>query len=444
MIQKRLEQMARFMYIWLRKSRLSGVCFPKSVQRDMRALGREEEVYYVQKLIYVCGLFIAGTVLAAVYFVYLWIDDSQRIERIERPKAYEEAQEIALKVGKQDDVFHLELEPVVLTREEADAQFEELLKNLDAYILGRNESLEQVRENLLLVESVEGYPFEIYWESDHENLIDTAGTVNRVGLVEDCIVVLTATFYYGDWVWLEQFAVLVQKEALDAEERYTRELGKLLEEAEMTQRESKELELPEAFEEEPLYYQKIEEDYTILLLVVLVILAGIAVWVGQDKDLHNSRNKRQEAFRIEYVSFAGSLSLYISAGLNLQTAMQVCTQDYIRRKPKEHLLRSALLEFQKDIQNGYGFSEAMERLADVTDDVNYRRLAGLLNQGMINGAQGLSVLLEKEVDRTQEEKRRQSKVEGEKISTALIAPMMLQLGIVIALIMIPAFMNMQF
>ena len=34
--------------------------------------------------------------------------------------------------------------------------------------------------------------------------------------------------------------------------------------------------------------------------------------------------------------------------------------------------------------------------------------------------------------------------EGEKISTALIAPMMLQLGIVIALIMIPAFMNMQF
>ena len=86
----------------------------------------------------------------------------------------------------------------------------------------------------------------------------------------------------------------------------------------------------------------------------------------------------------------------------------------------------------------------MEKLAEVADDANYRRLVGVLSQGMINGSQGLTALLEKEVDRTREEKRRQSKAEGERISTALIAPMLLQLGIVIALIMIPAFMNMQF
>ena len=86
----------------------------------------------------------------------------------------------------------------------------------------------------------------------------------------------------------------------------------------------------------------------------------------------------------------------------------------------------------------------MERFIEAADDVNYRRLAGLLSQGMVNGAQGLAVLLEKEVDKTREEKRRQSKATGEQISTALIAPMMLQLGIVIALIMIPAFTNMQF
>ena len=80
----------------------------------------------------------------------------------------------------------------------------------------------------------------------------------------------------------------------------------------------------------------------------------------------------------------------------------------------------------------------------MADDLNYRKLAGLLNQGMLNGTQGLAVLLEKEVIKIREEKRRHSKVAGEKISTALIAPMMLQLGVVIALIMIPAFSGMQF
>ena len=444
MIQKWLEQLARPVYICLRRSRLAHVCFPKAVQSDMQALGKEEEAYYVQKLSFVCGLLLAGVLLVIAYLVSAWLGNRNGIKQIERPEAYEEAQEIILKAGKQEDVFQLEVEPVLLTREEADAQLMKLLEQWDSYILGENESFEQVKKDLVLPEFMEGYPFEIYWKSDQENLVDSTGVVNREDLSEDTIVMLTATFYYRDWVWTEQFGVLVQKEILTEEERYTRELGRLLTEAEEAQRESKELELPDSFRQETLYYQEVEEDYTILLLVVLVLVAGIAVWIGQDQDLHNSRRKRQEAFQTEYVSFAGSLSLYISAGLNLQTALQFCTQDYIKRKPKEHLLRSALMEFQKDIQNGYGFLEALERFIEAADDVNYRRLAGLLSQGMVNGAQGLAVLLEKEVDKTREEKRRQSKATGEQISTALIAPMMLQLGIVIALIMIPAFTNMQF
>ena len=337
MIQKRLEQLARVVYICLRRSRLSSVCFPKAVQRDMQALGREEENYYVQKLTYVCGLFMAGAVLVLVYLGYLWIGSRQTVYQIERPEAHEKAQEITLKAGRQNDVFYLDVEPVLLTKEEADIQISELSEALDEYILGGNESLEQIREDLVLPESIDGYPFEIYWESDKELLIDSTGRVNRVGLTEDSIVVLKATFYYGDWEWTEQFAVLVQKEALTEAQSYTRGLGELLEKSEEAGRESAVWELPDSFEEEALYYQKVEEDYTVLLLIALVLVAGVAVWIGQDQDLHNSRKKRREVFQAEYVSFAGSLSLYISAGLNLQTAMQFSTQDYIRRKPKEHL-----------------------------------------------------------------------------------------------------------
>ena len=82
--------------------------------------------------------------------------------------------------------------------------------------------------------------------------------------------------------------------------------------------------------------------------------------------------------------------------------------------------------------------------AEKTDDINYKRLAGILNQGIVNGAQGLAGVLEEEATKVRDEKRRQSKVKGEQVSTALIAPMMLQLGIIIALIMIPAFTNMYF
>ena len=443
-IPKYIQSITRAIYMWLKKCPMSYMLFPKDIQRDMELLGRDSESYYIQKLGYLLGLFGAGVLLLGAFFLQNRLNGRVQVEVIERPEAYEETTEIILQVGQQGDKYPLELAPQVLDKEKADQAFEALAAYLEIYILGDNEKLEQVTEHLILPGYVEGYPFDIYWESDNEQLIDTMGTVNRVGLEEDCVVVLTAVCYYGDWIWERQFGVLVRKEILTDEERYKRALEALLKKSESEDREDEAWELPVSFEGEGLQYKMIQSDYSLLWTAGLVFIAGIAVWFGQDYDLRADKDKRQAVFQAEYVSFVSSLSLYISAGLNLQAAMRCCVVDYKKRKEPGHLLREALLQFEKNIQNGYSFGGAVDYFADCTDHADYRKLAGILNQGMLNGAQGLAVQLEKEVDKLREEKRRQCKAAGERISTALIAPMMLQLGIVIALIMIPAFTNMQF
>ena len=444
MIPKYMHSITRSIYKWLKKSPMSYMLFPKDIQRDMELLGRDTEAYYMQKLGYLLGLLGAGVLLLGTFFLQNRLNGRTHVDVIERPEAYEEATEVILQAGQQGDKYQLELVPQMLNKEKADRAFEALAAYLENYILGGNESLEQITEHLILPAYVEGYPFDIYWESDNEQLIDTVGTVNRVGLEEDCLVMLTAVCYYGDWIWEQQFGVLVQKEVLTAEERYKRMLKAFLEKSESEDREDEAWELPASFEGEVLQYKLIESDYSLLWAAGLVLVAGIAVWFGQDYDLRGEKNKRQAVYQAEYVSFVSSLSLYISAGLNLQAALGCCVADYRKRKEPGHLLREALLQFEKNIQNGYSFTGAMEYFGDCTDHTDYRKLAGILNQGMLNGAQGLAAQLEKEVDKVREEKRRQCKVTGDQISTALIAPMMLQLGIVIALIMIPAFTNMQF
>jgi hypothetical protein len=444
MIRGVLEKIAGLLYGILRNSPMDSICFPRAVQSDIAILGVDEEGYYVQKIVFLCQILLVGILLVCLCLNSSWLEQKGYVEQIERPEAYEEPEKIMLKAGRLEDVFLLEIEPVQLTWEEANKQVSLLAEALRTSILGENESLEQIEKDLFLPDYVEGYPFELVWESDNEQLIDDLGTVNRSGLQEDRLVELAVTFYYREWMWEERFAVLVQKEILTSEEQYTRELGQLLKSSEQLTRESKEWELPDYFGEEALYYQKELKDHTVLWLLLLIIGAAGAVWIGKDQDVHNLRSNRQELFQKEYVAFVESLLLYISAGINLQTALQFCTRDYVKRKPEENVLRTALIEYQKDIKNGVGFWEAIQRLVTTADDLDYRKLAGLLNQGMLNGAQGLSVLLEKEVLKVREEKRRQSKVAGERISTALLAPMMLQLGVVIALIMIPAFSGMQF
>lgn len=436
--------MLKIIYEKLKQSHFAVWFFPKGVHQDAAVLGKKEESYYTQKLSYVGGLLLFAIVLLIFYSVQHMAELVTPTKEIIRPDAYEETQKIMLQAGIPSYTYELEVAPRILTKEQADTLFQQVIEKLDTYILGENTGLDCVTNNLFLPEYISEYPFEIYWESDNEHIVDTLGTVNREGLTEDEVVMLTAVFRYQDWLWEEQFGILVCKEVLTEEESYKRQLGSLLTESEKGQRQEREWVLPEDFEGEDLQVYTLKKDYTLPVLSGLILLTAVAVWIGMDHDLHMDRQKRRSQFQEEYLSFVGSLSLYISAGLTLQAAMQYCTRDYVKRKPQSNLLRNALQEFGRDLQNGCGFTEAMNHLADKTDDANYKRLGGILNQGILNGSKGLAEALDQEAGKIREEKWRQNKIKGEQVSTALIAPMMLQLGIIIALIMIPAFTNMQF
>lgn len=444
MMKKAFRRSLLRVYNYLKKRKIAYWIFPKKVCQDISVVGNDEHTYYFHKFIYVGTLFFLGIGIVLCYFISQVLVDGKEITNLSRPEVYEETSEVTIQAGKQNDIFCIEIAPPLLDKEEAELLFQESCEVLSTYILGENENLEHVTQELLLPGEIPGYPFEIYWESDKEDIVSVDGTVNRMGLMEDEVVILTAMFQYNEWIWEEQFGVMISKEVLSEEEGYKRRLEKLFEESEKEQRNENFWAIPGSFDGEDLEVRIVENDYTLLLLGLIIIIAAIMLWIGKDYDLHTEREKRKEIFLQEYLPFVERLSLYISSGLTLQMAMKYCAEDYGKRKGKEILLKNTLLEFQKNLQNGVGFLEAMESLAAQTDCDNYKKLAGILNQGMINGSRGLSEVLEKELEKVREEKRRQCGVKGGQISTALIAPMMLQLCVVIALVMIPAFDNMNF
>lgn len=444
MIQRMVQRLAAGIYKKLKKSRMSQVLFPKGVLQDIQKLGKQEVVYYTQKIKYAVGLLFLFLFLIILYVVGQIREGSKTVQLIARPKIYEETQNIVIRAGEEESLYELELGARTLSKEEAEAYLAEATEQLKSVMLNGNASVDCVTGNLLLPESLPEYPFEIFWESDRDGVVDSYGVVNRTGLTEDTLVMLTAVFTYQEWMWEESFGVLVCQEVLTEQEAYVRSLGTFLQESEKGQRGENVWSIPDTFAGKDLTVKLVKKENTLLILSGLLLLAGVCIWRGQDYDLHTVREKRREAFAAEYISFVESLSMYLSAGLTLPAAMQHCAADYTRRKKPDHPLRNCLQEFQRDIQNGCSFLEAMELFAEKTDEAAYRRLAGILSQSIVNGSSGLAEQLVQEVEKLREEKRRKSKVKGEQISTALIAPMMLQLGVIIALIMIPAFSNISF
>ncbi len=439
-----IQRIAEALYVKLQKSTMAKMLFPEELQQDILLSGKSVQAYYVGKIMYTFGLLLVGMIAGGIYMVCSMCDLGEPVTELVRPTADGEVMEHTLKAEGIEDSYTLELAPVVLTAEEAERQFEEAVAELERYICGKNSSLDQITDHLDLPERLEGYPFEIYWASDREDIVDSVGTVKRERLTEDTIVILTAEFYYGERFWQEQFGVQVLKEDVSESVRKKRALGDFLLAQEEAGRDERIWKLPDTFEGNAMHFFEVQTDYTVLWLALLTAAAGLIIWFGQDYDLQVNKSKRRNLLQDEYATLVNSLSLYISAGMTLQGAMLYCAGDYERRKGAGHPVCKALVDFRKEMENGYSFSVAVSHFAEQCDEPNYKKLAGLLSQGMANGAKGLTASLEQEVVQVNEEKRRRCKVKGEQVSTALIAPMILQLGIVIALIMLPAFQSMQF
>ena len=70
----------------------------------------------------------------------------------------------------------------------------------------------------------------------------------------------------------------------------------------------------------------------------------------------------------------------------------------------------------------------------------YRKLSGLLEQNVRNGAEGLRKALETEMESAFEEEKALARRRGEEASTKLMLPLFLMLMIIMVMVSVPAFL----
>lgn len=71
----------------------------------------------------------------------------------------------------------------------------------------------------------------------------------------------------------------------------------------------------------------------------------------------------------------------------------------------------------------------------------YIRLGTVLSQNLRKGTKGLNTMLEQEAAASFMERKNNARKLGEKAGTKLLFPMLLMLGIVLVILMVPAFLS---
>lgn len=447
MKRKPFDRLAMFLY---KKACIGKLPFfaGRQVEADLIQLHPGESLewvksaYYVQKLALFLKIITVGTLLAVGAGVGAAADGWQSEDGIlQRASPGEADTEIQVKAAYGEDTFDFQIQLASRQPEEEEAEkwMRELLEALPEYILGENESLEAVTADLMLRERYELFPVAVEWESSRSDLVDKTGELHPGKVREKAV--LKATLSCGEYSREGTIEVTVLPEMLSEKERVYRELEEYLLNAEKDSRQEDSMELPDVWNGTKLVWSR-SRDHKALLLWGGSIAAAILVYFFSDRDLHERLEKRKRALREEYPNLIQELVLLIGAGMTTRGAFQKMGADYEKKKEDNEKVIPAyeeVLHACREMQSGVAEGAAYERFGRRTGLQQYIRLSSLLMQNLKRGNSSLPERLREEAFKAGEERLQQSKKLGEEAGTKLLAPMVLMLAVVMALIMIPAF-----
>ncbi len=186
-------------------------------------------------------------------------------------------------------------------------------------------------------------------------------------------------------------------------------------------------------------------DYTILIIVAFGI-SLIFLFTYRDKyNVEKEEKNLKKGLILDYPQLITKSLLYIGAGMSIRNALIRIADNYnknVRDTKTVRILPTKLEKMKMKLVNGISEVVALEELSKEIDDRNYTRFFNILIQNIKNGNKDLKMILEIEMGDALYERKMNAKRLAEEASTKLVLPLMLIFGIIMAVIIIPAFMNM--
>ncbi|MCR4904393.1 MAG: type II secretion system F family protein [Butyrivibrio sp.] len=408
--------------------------------------------YYLEKIKLIIYILSAGLILAVLSFAAAHNDNLKKNEfgfYIER-KSYGEGSTKesikAFEAGKEIGNFDLELDERQYTKDQAEQLFVEATKHLEETILAENASLDEVKSNLNLSDKISGYPFEIHWKSSNSEIIHNDGSLEMDVVYElpkeGEAVVLTATFSYGENIWIQMLPIIIHKPDLTPLELLKIQIDKSLKYQEKETIYDEIMLLPDtdASGEHSITWKKDVQNNSGMILF-LTIASAIAVYFFKDKDLDTQVEERRRQMLRAYPQFISQMVLYLGAGMTVRNIFQKLSlkkSGFFNSKKKTDYLNSEIKRTVYEMNSGISEQTAYENFAMRCGLQQYTRFATLLSQNLRKGNSELLKLLQEESVKAYEERMDLARKLGEEAGTKLLIPMFMMLLIVMVIIMIPA------
>lgn len=333
-----------------------------------------------------------------------------------------------------------------LTKEEQQALLAAAEQEIAETFPGENESADEIRKDVCIQSQYQDGQVTADWSFDSYQYVDLEGHVMNDSLEEEEILVKAVVELGCDSQTLEyQFFFQICPKIYSEKEKINNKLKQeLIKKNEKTNDST--LILPESIDDQTIIWKEKSERMPLKLLFLGMIAAGCVPLVEKSRKQEEEK-RRKEKLQSEYPELVSKLTILLGAGMTLFSAWNKIATNYSNKRKNNTILIHPLYEEMlitcHEIESGVGEARAYERFGERCGLHRYRKFCSLIVQNLRKGTRGLVQLLEQEVSDAFEERKNLAKKSGEEAGTKMLFPMMMMFGIIIVIIMVPAFLSLQ-
>ena len=407
-------------------------------------LGKKLSVKQKAALIWGMSLFLTVAMgLSAKFKDY-------RVTGITRPGPAEtkEVELDAYEAGREEPVrLNLKINPRTYPKEEAAKILDETEARLEELIRGNNTSLSDVKHKLDLKSSITQYGVSVQWMSSDFQTVSYDGEVynSDLGEGETKQVSLLAKLSLGDEEREKKLDVTVTAPGLTDEEK---ERAKISDAVNLAQGEASEKDsftLPDKIDGKDVTFELPKSKETPLIFMLLGVMGAVGVVIGEKKKKEREQKERAEELLKDYAGITSKLSLFFGAGMTVYAACEKIIKGYLTDKEKRPKLKKAAYECLSDsmnlIENGASEPEGYTRFGDKCGIREYKKLGTYLSDHVRKGTGDLGRLLREETRESFLTRKALVKSKAQEAGTRMLFPMVLMLGVVMAIVLIPSMMS---
>ena len=398
---------------------------------------KQSGTYWQKKYIITVIIGIAAAVvLIALAVAAGGRDDYEYISELVRPDSGEILYELEVIQGESIDELQVYVGGRVLTDEELEQVFAQAEKLLEERFLGENEGMDMIENPVNLINTLPEYDMQVRWYIEDREVIDYWGNIYQ-GNEEKTTTVIATLVYEKEAGEEKSREYIYEPKVSPYSERqlHNMEIKEIFDTADADSANRDSVILPQSYNGRKLQYRikKKNEVFRFILIIPLII----AVVIIEKRSMQAGRKKKlQEELTREYPEIISKLSLLTGAGMTPYNALKRIAAD------GDGEAYSRLAAVVGNIQSGASERAQYSSFGRIFGLGAYSRLGSMLEQNTVKGNERLRIMLREECEHALEERKARARKAGEQAGTKMLFPMMLMLLIVMAVIMVPAFMSM--